>query len=57
MNDHLPDILKVSGANVLAFSVSFASAEAFLRIAAPAAALIYTVLKIVDWFDDRFSKK
>ena len=50
MNDHACDIIKVTSINLGAVVLSFAAVEAFFRIAAPAAAFIYTILKIWDWF-------
>ncbi len=49
MNEHAADILKVGGLNLAACWVSYASAEQFFRIAAPAAAFAYSMLKIGEW--------
>jgi hypothetical protein len=46
--DQIPDSAKVTMANILAFSVSYSSAESALRIAGLLVAFVYTSLKIIE---------
>ena len=42
--------MKVTWINVMAFAISLSDAETAIRIAGLLAALVYTCLKIIDWF-------
>jgi hypothetical protein len=46
--DDISDSIKVTTANILAFSVSYSSVESALRIAGLLVAFVYTSLKIMQ---------
>ncbi len=47
------DFIKVTGINTMAFVVSLTDIEKAIRLAGLLAALVYTCLKIIDWFLDK----
>lgn len=53
MDEHAHEIGKVITLNLGALVVSYTAVEAFIRIAAPGLACIYTCLKIYDWIRDQ----
>lgn len=53
---HLDDLSMVIGANLIGWVPTLLQFEEFIRVLGLIAALIYTSLKIYDWFKDKKSK-
>ena len=53
---HLDDISMVIGANLIGWVPTLLQFEEFIRVLGLIAALIYTSLKIYDWFKEKKNK-
>lgn len=53
---HLDDLSMVIGANLIGWVPTLLQFEEFIRVLGLIAALIYTSLKIYDWFKEKKSK-
>ena len=56
-SEHVADLLKVNGVNVLAFIVSISEVEASVRIFSCIAAGLYTSAKLVQTIQEILAKK
>ncbi len=57
VQNHIADAVKVVGVNTTAFVISLASIETFFRIGAPAFAMLYTGMKMWDWWEERRARR
>ena len=54
---HLDDLSMVVGANIIGWMPTLLQFEEFIRILGLTLAMIYTCLKIIDWFREKRSTK
>lgn len=54
MNESIQDVIKVSGVNIAAWTLSFSQIDVAVKFAGSLLALVYTTIKISEWLYTKF---